>query len=257
MDTKKRQFMSSHGQPVRDAAFYDRTVRERSPYTGMLSLPRTAVAADVPFDIAENDAIESVLPPTRRIHLVIAALIVVLSGAIALAAINTYGEAEEAEVAVTVEKDKTPAPEASEPSAAVRPPPADSLAAQPAVLPDTAAGTARESLPSYEEMLKAAAKGPAAKRAERLREAIAVYPERDEAMARLSLMLMERRNARDEALTLAIRAAELNPGNAMAWLVIGYIHQMSGNARRAREAYVKCANAEGPKKFARDCKHLI
>jgi hypothetical protein len=43
----------------------------------------------------------------------------------------------------------------------------------------------------------------------------------------------------------------------MAWLAIGYIKQLNGSMKEAREAYGKCARAPGPRKYVRDCRSLI
>jgi tetratricopeptide (TPR) repeat protein len=90
-----------------------------------------------------------------------------------------------------------------------------------------------------------------------LRDAIVLNPDGDEALARLSILLMDSPKTRQEALSLAERAAAANEENAMAWLVIGYIAQMNGKSGEARAAYQRCAAAPGPMRCVRDCRSLM
>jgi hypothetical protein len=90
-----------------------------------------------------------------------------------------------------------------------------------------------------------------------LRDAIVLNPKGDEALARLSILLMESPKTREEALSLAERAAAANDKNAMAWLAIGYIAQMNGKSGEARAAYQRCAAAPGPMRYVRDCRSLM
>ncbi len=41
------------------------------------------------------------------------------------------------------------------------------------------------------------------------------------------------------------------------WLAIGYIQQMNGQQGEAQKSYRKCAQADGPARFVRDCKSLL
>jgi hypothetical protein len=110
----------------------------------------------------------------------------------------------------------------------------------------------------YETLLKKALSASSvALRVALLREAIAVNPVGDEALAQLSLRLMESSKSRSEALALAKRAVAANDDNAMAWLAIGFIHQMRGKPNEARKAYRRCAASSGPKRYIRDCRRLI
>ncbi len=110
----------------------------------------------------------------------------------------------------------------------------------------------------YEALLKKAKKARRGKaRIAFLREAIEANPKGDEALASLSVLLMDLPKSRKEALELAERAVSVNDQNAAAWLVIGYIKQMGGAMVEAKEAYGKCAAAPGPKRYVRECRRLI
>jgi hypothetical protein len=112
-------------------------------------------------------------------------------------------------------------------------------------------------LATYEDLLEQASKKGGKKKAALLREAIAVNPQGDKALADLSLMLMEGRKTRDEALELAQRAVRANHDNGQAWLVIGYIYQITGKRMESREAYKKCSECSGPRRFIVECRRLI
>lgn len=284
LDTSTKRLRVNPPRVHRDAAFYDNLVRERSPFTGVLEAPRisrgatpvawgTADTSSTMTDPFEEATFPHGGPAIRRIHMVAATLVVLLTGAITLATLSGYGTARADAIAVVpVEMASaspartapavTPAPAVSIPTAE---PVADSPAPQPNAAPPKtepamvvpAAAPEAPAKASYDEMLARAKKGPFKKRVQLLREAIAAYPEKAEAMARLSVMLMERPRERAEALELATRAAAIDDNNAMAWLAVGYIHQMTGNDQASRAAYVKCAQADGPKRFVRDCKSLI
>lgn len=115
----------------------------------------------------------------------------------------------------------------------------------------------REAGPGYDELLAQAKKARGKKRTGLLRKAIASDPNGYEAMARLSILLMERKTTRAEALELASKSTELNPDNGMAWLAVGYVHQLDGNKAEANKAYRKCAESTGPKNYVRDCRAML
>jgi tetratricopeptide (TPR) repeat protein len=106
--------------------------------------------------------------------------------------------------------------------------------------------------------LLAEAKGkPPKKKVALLKQAIEVNPLGHEALADLSLLLMENGKTRAEALAYAERAVAVEPDDAKAWLVIGYIHQLDNQNPESREAYGKCAAASGPKDFVSECKRMM
>jgi hypothetical protein len=282
MDTSTRKLRVTPVRPIRDTAFYDRMVRERSPYTGVLECPRISsvysLAPESRWPAGRSGVFSSKAHrPIRRVHLLALGLIV-LGSLVALVSLKGHGMAM-ASAVVPAETHVTLSTPARKPADAGRMEDAPDLVVNPgakrladpsrdlvdihgAVVPKTDSETAAVSSdetvrPSYAEMIQRASSGSFKKRHAALREAIEAYPDEDEALARLSVRLMERARYRDMALELANRAAELNRENAMAWLAIGYIHQMTGNDRAARQAYVKCAKGEGPKKFVRDCQSLI
>ncbi|MCU0660849.1 MAG: DUF4388 domain-containing protein [Myxococcota bacterium] len=90
-----------------------------------------------------------------------------------------------------------------------------------------------------------------------LREAMVLNPQNDEAPARLAIALMEGAKTRAEALMLGQQAVGLNPQNAMAWLAIGYIHQLEGRVHDSQAAYKRCAESEGHKRYVNECKKLV
>ncbi|MCP4605147.1 MAG: response regulator [Proteobacteria bacterium] len=155
----------------------------------------------------------------------------------------------------------TPPAEETAPESAVETaekiPPASAAHASPPV--DTPAEPALDSETAkaeYETLLKKAKKKGLKGKIKLLREAIAVNPEGDKALATLATLLMEKKTSRSEALDLAVRATEVNPDNGMAWLTIGYIKQLRGENKASKEAYRKCAACSGPKMYVRECKQL-
>ena len=110
---------------------------------------------------------------------------------------------------------------------------------------------------TYDELLAQAKGKPFKKKVALLKQAIEVNPVGDEALAELSLLLMENGKTRAEALGYAQRAVEVQPDGAKAWLVIGYIHQLDNRNPESRAAYAKCAAASGPKDFVNECKRMM
>lgn len=90
-----------------------------------------------------------------------------------------------------------------------------------------------------------------------LRKYIGSHPRDDAAMAKLATMLMEMSFSRGEADSLARKAADLNPDNAAAWLVIGYVYQLGGDKKAADNAYRKCAQSSGPAYYVTECRRLL
>lgn len=115
----------------------------------------------------------------------------------------------------------------------------------------------QEKTKKYDQLMaKAKNLGPSQK--ERiLREAIALNPNGDEAIASLAAALMEGRKTRSEALELAGLAASINPDNGTAWLVLGYIKQLNGDKAGAVEAYQKCSACSGPPMHVKECRKLV
>jgi hypothetical protein len=155
------------------------------------------------------------------------------------------GELEPAAPQPAKDDEAEPTPEAepeAEPEAAPAP-------AAPAVDGDAQA--------RYEKLMAQAKKKGGKAKVALLREAIEVNPSGDVALATLATLMMEGRKTRDEARELARRATEANPDNGMAWLAVGYIHQLDGKTAESQEAYKKCAQCSGPKMYVRECGRLI
>jgi tetratricopeptide (TPR) repeat protein len=177
-------------------------------------------------------------------------------------AAGTEQRPAEPSAAKETEPTETPpaaAEEPAEPTAAEEPaePVAEEAPAEEPAEPAEAAPAVGDAA-RYEELLASAKKARGmAKRSALLREAIQVNPRGDQAMAELAMMLMERKKTRAEALELASRAAEINPDNGMAWLVVGYVHQLDGKRAEAKDAYRKCAESPGPKRYVFECKRLV
>ncbi|MCP4677546.1 MAG: hypothetical protein GY854_18940 [Deltaproteobacteria bacterium] len=108
----------------------------------------------------------------------------------------------------------------------------------------------------YDHLLARAKKEGGEKKIELLREAITVNPDGDKALATLATLLMEKKDTRAEALSFAKRATKVNPDNGMAWLAIGYVHQLQDEKVTSKEAFKKCAACSGPKIYTRECARL-
>jgi CheY-like chemotaxis protein len=113
------------------------------------------------------------------------------------------------------------------------------------------------SVNTYSDLLDQAKGKPPKKKVALLKQAIEVDPLGHEALADLSLLLMESGKTRAEALGYAERAVAVEPDDAKAWLVIGYIHQLDGRNPESRAAYGKCAAASGPKDFVSECRRMM
>ncbi|MDJ0762446.1 MAG: response regulator [Myxococcota bacterium] len=114
----------------------------------------------------------------------------------------------------------------------------------------------KKAVSEYEAALAKAKKSGGPAQRKYLRQAIAANPSGDQALALLATKLMENKSTRSEAFSLATRAVTANPENAMAWLSIGYIHQLEGRAAESRAAYKKCAACSGPALYVRECRRL-
>jgi len=149
-----------------------------------------------------------------------------------------------------------PQPEVAEaeiPAAAPEPVPAPEVE----VVPAQAEAASNDEPAEYTVVLEQAGKERSRKKKqELLRQAIALNPNGDEALATLALILMEGGKTRDEALDLASRAVAANPDNGLGWLVIGYVKQVGGKSAEAKEAYRRCAGCSGPVKYVRECRQL-
>jgi DNA-binding response OmpR family regulator len=110
---------------------------------------------------------------------------------------------------------------------------------------------------AYAKLLDKAEQASRKRQVALLREAMALNPYGDEAPARLAIALMEGGKTRAEALMLAQQAVGLNPRNAMAWLAIGYIHQLEGRSDDSQAAYKRCAEGAGARLYINECKRLI
>ncbi len=116
----------------------------------------------------------------------------------------------------------------------------------------------QESLAKYASLVEEAQKwGSRSKKEQILREAITVHSDGDEALARLSILLMDAKSTRSEALELAEHAAKINTQSGIAWLAIGYINQLNGNIARSTEGYRMCSESEGPTKYVNECRGLL
>jgi CheY-like chemotaxis protein/tetratricopeptide (TPR) repeat protein len=114
-----------------------------------------------------------------------------------------------------------------------------------------------ESKAEYENQLRLARKQVPYQKIKTLKKAIEINPNGEQALAELSILMMEKRRVQKEALEYAQRAVKINPDNGKAWLAIGYINQLMGNKKEAKEAYKNCASCTGPMEFVRDCKLMV
>ncbi|MBN2718998.1 MAG: response regulator [Deltaproteobacteria bacterium] len=111
-------------------------------------------------------------------------------------------------------------------------------------------------LAEYKKLLKKAEKLGLAKQLATLESAIAIHPNGIEALTQYAIAGMERRKYQDRALAYATRVTRLDPGNARAWLAIGYIYQLQNKIDDSKDAYRKCAECPGPAEYVRNCKLL-
>ncbi|MCP4680242.1 MAG: tetratricopeptide repeat protein [Deltaproteobacteria bacterium] len=250
-----------------DIAFLDSMVRERSPYTGVLMPSKVSIKHFYKTSSVSKRRTNRAKPKTSKRRwpraVVAIALIAVVLG---LTTIMQMTEKEATIVAisqdVTVnEKQPVSAPiETLKEQSYIEDENVEPvLEAEPQVKPNaTPRVDPDKPSPMYESLLaEAKKKGTKTAKIGRLREAIEIYPKGDEALARLSIILMDSPKSRVEAFKLAKRAIVINPKNAMAWLTIGYIHQLSGRRKEAKAAYKKCASSNGPRKYIKDCRSLI
>ncbi len=272
---------------MRPSEYYDQLVWERSPFTGMLVSPSSRISEALirePRIIIDTDyAAEAATVPQERLFsrklwktVGIAACALLFAGwlvnswsphqAAAKTAPPPHARTPEtAKSAAVSEKPSKPVPQrpvAAKKTAASISEPEEMPVEEPAPQPAKAAAPAAappsvDDNAQYQALLEEAKKSSQRKQIRLLKEAIVLNPDGDEALAKLSILLMEAPKTRREALTFAERAADANEHNAMAWLAIGYIHQMTGNPGQAKAAYLKCAAAPGPKRFVRDCRGLI
>jgi CheY-like chemotaxis protein len=166
------------------------------------------------------------------------------------AAVPAHPAVRDAGVGIAIEQ-PAPQPEPQKEPTPQPPPQPEPAVQPPAVQPPAAGATA------YAELLKKALGSPKKKKVELLEEALAIDPQGHEALAELAITLMESGKTRAEALDYGLRATAADPGDAKAWLAIGYIHQLNNEVAKSREAYQKCAAAAGPKDFVRECKQLL
>lgn len=89
-----------------------------------------------------------------------------------------------------------------------------------------------------------------------LRQALAIDPTNDGALASLAIQLLEIKQTRPEALALALQSVALNPDNAMGWMAKGYILQLDDKPDEAKDAYRKCAECSGPSEYTLECRRL-
>jgi hypothetical protein len=126
--------------------------------------------------------------------------------------------------------------------------------AQPAAAP--APAPAQAAMTEYENLMAKAKKSGRKKKIALLREALQHNPNGDDALAQLSIQLMEAKSTREEALALANRAVSINPQNAVGWMAVGYVNQLNKNMAAAKSAYKKCATGTGPKAYKIECRRL-
>jgi tetratricopeptide (TPR) repeat protein len=140
----------------------------------------------------------------------------------------------------------SPAVDAGAAAVAVAPPVAPVAPVEPAVGAED----------QYAALLAEAKGKPPKKKIALLEQAIEANPLGHEALADLSLLLMDNGKTRAAALGYAERAVAVDPGDAKAWLVAGYIYQLENRNPESRAAYAKCAAAPGPKEFVNECKRM-
>ena len=162
-----------------------------------------------------------------------------------------------------------PAPVAAptDPSVAPAPAPVPAPAPQPPLVAPVAPQPPEPELPAGEiseedqkkiaALLKKGRRSGTRKRIKLLNEVLEIDPNSDEVLSLLALAMMDSRKTREEALGVAKKAIELNPQNARAWLVIGYMQQVDGDKDESKISYKKCAEGKGPADIVGECKRLV
>lgn len=126
----------------------------------------------------------------------------------------------------------------------------------PSVSPTPVPPPDAEKMAEYKKLVKKASKQSREKQLSTLESAIAIHPNGVEALTEYTLAAMEKRKYHDKALEYAKRVLQIDPGNARAWLAIGYIYQLQNKSDESKEAYKKCAECKEPAEFVRNCKLL-
>ncbi|MDD5306942.1 MAG: response regulator [Deltaproteobacteria bacterium] len=235
---------AEEGEYFEGEAYGAAVADERPSGYGPVRLGMDADAANAPRRSHASSARNAAL---------IALLVAVLCGAGGLVYVLRGGGAKDSgatDVAAVAEPKPPIVPQPVAAPPAPEPPPVLTPAQEPPPAPPPAAAA------SYEELLAKSKKAGWKQRQDLLRQAVAANPSGDEALATLASLLMDNAATRGEALDLATRATAVNPDNAMAWLVVGYVNQLNGRPADSAAAYHKCASCSGPKMYVVECRKL-
>jgi hypothetical protein len=261
------------------SAHFDEMLRERSPYTGVLEQPRNSrepktnlarpFEPDNRFEPELGD--DFVSEPwdshgvSRGLKQVAMVAVLLLAGGLGVFGSMFFqpaeaGEAQEIakasvlpETSLLLEKKQPVVVEEPE----VETQPTLSPAVEPATPEEPVVVDETEPMVAFDEMFDLAKRTRGrSKRVAAIRNVIEAYPQGDVALSALAIMLMESSKTHEETIDLALRATEINPDNAEAWLALGYAKQLAGAKSEASDAYQKCAASSGPKKYVRECKLL-
>lgn len=111
---------------------------------------------------------------------------------------------------------------------------------------------------SYEETLAEARRARGSQRIELLQSAIALNPGGHEALSDLAFALLNRGRGDDmtQAAQYAERATQLDPSDALAWLVLGASRDARRDRAGARTAYQACVD-QGTGPHVRECRAML
>jgi tetratricopeptide (TPR) repeat protein len=107
-------------------------------------------------------------------------------------------------------------------------------------------------------LIAQAERGRASQRIELYERALQIRPDGVEALSNLALLLLNRGRGDDlrRARDFAERASQLDPSNALAWLVLGASRDALRDRAGAREAYLRCVE-RGTGPYVRECRAMV
>ena len=223
----------------KNAAYYDKNVIIRSPWTGELELPHVGENKQ-----EKSPATDRKSDKTKR-HLWAAVFGTLAFMGISMGTMAFVDIRDEA-ISITKTPSRTPGKTAGKQLL----PASDREINRDKEIPHVPKKTKL----SYEDNLQVALSlSTVQDRIAGLRKIISEYPNRAEALANLAWLLMDASTSRQEALKLAKKAISLKQANSLSWLVLGHIHHLSGELINAMDAYEKCTIGDGSAKIKSLC----
>jgi CheY-like chemotaxis protein len=118
--------------------------------------------------------------------------------------------------------------------------------------------SASPAVETYEALIAQAERGRASQRIELYERALQIRPDGVDALSNLAFLLLNRGRGDDlrRARDFAERASQLDPSNALAWLVLGASRDALRDRAGAREAYLRCVE-RGTGPYVRECRAMV